>query len=323
MEGVLRNFLRFSAVLFVVSLVALSTALSTPHAQSNPSPQQQQPPANAPYRDAKLPVEQRIADLLSRMTLEEKVAQLEGAWENKQFFSDPNQLFVDDKGAFLPDHAAVLLKNGLGEISRPSEHRDPRVMVEFTNSIQKWMKENTRLGIPVLFHDECLHGHVAPKGTSYPTAIALASTWDPALLRRSLHRHRRRSPRPRHPAMPSPGPRPRSRPALGPHRGNLRRRSLPRHPPGRRRHPPATRALAHQAPLRASTNPMSSPPPNISPSMANPKAAPMSAPRPTPSAPSANICSSHSKPPSKKPTSPPSCPPTTRSTASPITATST
>ena len=74
------------------------------------------------------------------------------------------------------------MKNGLGEISRPSEHRDPRVMVEFTNSIQKWVKENTRLGIPVLFHDECLHGHVAPKGTSYPTAIALASTWDPDLL---------------------------------------------------------------------------------------------------------------------------------------------
>jgi beta-glucosidase len=48
--------------------------------------------------------------------------------------------------------------------------------------VQKWLKENTRLGIPVLFHDECLHGHVAPKGTSYPQAIALASTWDPNLL---------------------------------------------------------------------------------------------------------------------------------------------
>jgi beta-glucosidase len=182
MEGVLRNFLRFSAVLFLVSLLALTTTLSTHHAQAQSNPQQQQPPANAPYRDPKLPVEQRIADLLSRMTLEEKVAQLEGAWENKQFFSDPNMLFVDDKGAFLPDHAAVLLKNGLGEISRPSEHRDPRAMVEFTNSVQKWLKDNTRLGIPVLFHDECLHGHVAPKGTSYPQAIALASTWDPSLL---------------------------------------------------------------------------------------------------------------------------------------------
>jgi beta-glucosidase len=135
-----------------------------------------------PYRDAKLPVEQRVADLLSRMTFEEKIAQLEGAWENKQFFSDPQALFVDDKGKFVPERAAALIKNGLGEISRPSENRDPRAMAEYTNTVQKWMRENTRLGIPVLFHDECVHGHVAPKGTSYPQAIALASTWDPALL---------------------------------------------------------------------------------------------------------------------------------------------
>ena len=135
-----------------------------------------------PYRDPKLPVDQRVTDLLSRMTLEEKIAQLEGAWENKQFFSDPQALFVDEKGQFLPDRAAVLIKNGLGEISRPSENRDPRAMAEYTNTVQKWMRENTRLGIPVLFHDECLHGHVAPKGTSYPQAIALASTWDPSLL---------------------------------------------------------------------------------------------------------------------------------------------
>src|SRR5271168_2376313 len=121
--------------------------------------------AAPPYRDPKLPVEQRVADLLSRMTLEEKVAQMESAWENRQFFSDPQALFVDDKGIFLPERAAVLLKNGLGEISRPGEGHGPRASAEYTNAIQKWMKENTRLGIPVLFHDECLHGHVAAKAT--------------------------------------------------------------------------------------------------------------------------------------------------------------
>ena len=135
-----------------------------------------------PYRDPKLPVDQRVTDLLSRMTLEEKIAQLEGAWENKQFFHDPQELFVDENGKFLPERAATLMKNGLGEISRPSENRDPRAMADYTNTVQKWMRENTRLGIPVLFHDECLHGHVAPKGTSYPQAIALASTWDPSLI---------------------------------------------------------------------------------------------------------------------------------------------
>ena len=137
-----------------------------------------------PYRDPKLPVEQRVADLLSRMTLEEKVAQMEGAWENRQFFSDSKTLFVDQDGNFIPENAAVLLKNGLGEISRPSEKRGPRQMAIYTNTVQKWVKENTRLGIPVLFHDECLHGHVAPGGTSYPQAIALSSTWDAALVQR-------------------------------------------------------------------------------------------------------------------------------------------
>src|SRR5215831_13758759 len=78
-----------------------------------------------PYRNPNLPVEQRVADLLGRMSLGEKVAQLEGAWENQQFHPDPKTLFVDDKGAFLPDHAAVLIKNGLGEMSRPSENRGP------------------------------------------------------------------------------------------------------------------------------------------------------------------------------------------------------
>jgi beta-glucosidase len=135
------------------------------------------------YLDAKLPVDQRVADLLSRMTLEEKVAQLGSVWEDTNFVKDPQLLFVDEKGAFLPDRAAVFLKDGLGEFSRPSDGgRDARSMAEFTNTVQKWVKENTRLGIPVLFHDECLHGHVAKGGTSYPQAIALASTWDPELV---------------------------------------------------------------------------------------------------------------------------------------------
>ena len=100
-----------------------------------------------PYRNPKLPIEQRIADLLSRMTLEEKVAQLEGVWENPQFMKTPESRFVDDKGNFLPERAAVLLKDGIGEMSRPGEVASgPREMAEFTNTMQKWVKENTRLG---------------------------------------------------------------------------------------------------------------------------------------------------------------------------------
>lgn len=136
-----------------------------------------------PYRDAKLPLEQRLADLISRMTLEEKVAQLEGVWENPAFMRTPESRFVDEKGTFLPERAALLLKDGIGQMSRPSEvTAGPREMAEFTNTLQKWVRENTRLGIPVMFHEECLHGLVAPKGTAYPSAIGLASTWDPALI---------------------------------------------------------------------------------------------------------------------------------------------
>lgn len=137
----------------------------------------------APYRNPTLPIEQRVEDLLSRMTLEEKVAQLVSAWENPQFHKDTATLFVDDKGNFLPERAAVLLEHGIGEISRPGEGgRSPGNMAEFTNAVQQWMRDHTRLGIPVLFHEECLHGHVAVEGTSYPQAIALASSWDPNLL---------------------------------------------------------------------------------------------------------------------------------------------
>ena len=136
-----------------------------------------------PYQDPKLPVEQRVTDLLKRMTLEEKIAQLKGSWQNRDNVKDPQALFVDEKRNFLPAQASRLLKNGLGEMSRPSEKRGPREMADFTNTLQKWMKENTRLGIPILFHEECLHGHAAPRGTSFPQAIALASTWDPVLVR--------------------------------------------------------------------------------------------------------------------------------------------
>ncbi len=135
-----------------------------------------------PYRNPALPIEQRIADLMSRMTLEEKVAQLTSAMERIAVASDPQSSFVDQKGSFLPDRAAVLMKNGLGQIAHPSGMRGPREMAEFTNTVQRWIMDNTRLGIPVLFHDECLHGHAAQKGTSFPQALALASSWDSELV---------------------------------------------------------------------------------------------------------------------------------------------
>jgi beta-glucosidase len=76
------------------------------------------------------------------------------------------------------------LKNGIGQIARQRERKDPREAARFANALQKWLVENTRLGIPAIFHDEILHGLMAPKATSFPTPIALASSWDTELVTR-------------------------------------------------------------------------------------------------------------------------------------------
>lgn len=136
---------------------------------------------DALYKDAKQPTDARVKDLLARMTLEEKVAQLTTVWEKRK-------LLETDGGEFTTEHAKELLNLGIGEIARPAENKtapskSPAQTAAFTNAIQKWVVENTRLGIPVIFHEEALHGHAGRYSTSFPQAIGLASTWDPDLLR--------------------------------------------------------------------------------------------------------------------------------------------
>ncbi len=139
------------------------------------------------YRDATRPVDERVADLLARMTLEEKVAQLLGIWTRKAEIQHPD-------GRFNPANAKAVIGNGIGEISRPSEIggppgrpvREPREHAIFVNDVQQWLAANTRLGIPAMFHDEALHGLTAPRGTHFPVPIGLASTWDPALIERVM-----------------------------------------------------------------------------------------------------------------------------------------
>src|SRR5260370_29133727 len=69
-----------------------------------------------PYRNPSLPVEQRVADLLSRMTLEEKVAQLEGAWEDRRFFKYTHSPFIPTKSAFFSAHAPAFLAKSWCEL---------------------------------------------------------------------------------------------------------------------------------------------------------------------------------------------------------------
>jgi beta-glucosidase len=146
-------------------------------------------PPNAPaYRDASLPAEQRVADLLARMTLEEKAAQMMCVWQRKA------ETLVDANGAFdlAKARRAFGHGNGIGQVGRPSDAgssghepekgRNPRAMAELTNAIQRFFVEESRLGIPVIFHEECLHGHAAVGGTSFPQPIGLAGTFNPALV---------------------------------------------------------------------------------------------------------------------------------------------
>src|ERR1051325_1901718 len=130
------------------------------------------------YKNPRLPVERRVADLLSRMTLEEKVAQLVCLWGARPQVA-PQTDFSADRGAFSPERAREVMKNGIGQIARQRERKDPREAATFANALQKWLVENTRLGIPAIFHDEILHGHMAKGSTSFPQPLALAPPWDP------------------------------------------------------------------------------------------------------------------------------------------------
>ena len=140
------------------------------------------------YKQASAPIDDRVADLLTRMTLEEKVAQLVGGWNRKREIEDA-------QGRFDPANATALLGSGIGEIARPSEIARPGVTprvrtarehVAFVNAVQRWLVEHTRLGTPAMFHEEALHGLVAPGATHFPVPIGLASTWDAPLIERVM-----------------------------------------------------------------------------------------------------------------------------------------
>ena len=161
------------------SLLLLSLLATPGGAQNNAPPL---------YKNPRAPVTARVEDLLRRMTPAEKIAQLRVIWTTKTRIFDADMQFD-------PAKATARHPDGLGGFARPADRdgagsprlkplRDARATVALTNAIQRWALERTRLGIPVLFHEEGLHGYVARDTTNFPIPIGLASTFNPDLIRR-------------------------------------------------------------------------------------------------------------------------------------------
>ena len=156
----------------VISLIAIISNASTKY----------------PYRDANLPVEQRVEDLLSRMTLEEKAGQLVClmGWDSyringkkvttsEKFRQEVDSLHVGMYWAvFRADPwTRKTIANGL----------NPALAAEAANAMQRYAIENTRLGIPIFLAEEAPHGHMAIGATVFPTGLGMAATWDTELMR--------------------------------------------------------------------------------------------------------------------------------------------
>lgn len=129
------------------------------------------------YKRSDLPAEIRARDLLSKMTLEEKMMQLGSIWGYE---------LLDQEGRFSEERANELLRHGIGQITRPggATNLEPAEVVKFVNQIQRYLVERTRLGVPAMIHEECLAGYMGLGATNFPQPIAMASTWDPDLVRR-------------------------------------------------------------------------------------------------------------------------------------------
>lgn len=128
------------------------------------------------YQDPEQPIEKRVESLLALMTLDEKVNQLTSDYAKTD---DPK----NEPGG-IGIEFAERLKQGLGSVQYVNLSHDAGEDADFSNAIQQYLRDNTRLGIPALLEGEALHGLIAHKATSFPQAIALASTWNPELVNR-------------------------------------------------------------------------------------------------------------------------------------------
>ncbi|TDV51063.1 glycoside hydrolase family 3 N-terminal domain-containing protein [Actinophytocola oryzae] len=137
-----------------------------------------------PWRDPARPAAERVADLVNRMTLREKLGQLYGVWLG-QSSSDGE----DDVAPFQHDlvdndlNWPELIKNGLGQLTRPfgSAPVEPAAGAARLAALQGEIVSAGRFGIPAIAHEECLTGFMTHKATVYPIPLAWGATWSPSL----------------------------------------------------------------------------------------------------------------------------------------------
>lgn len=166
-------------------VLCLSLAFSTLHIQAFAQNKNVTPL----YKNAKAPVESRIKDLLSRMTVAEKVGQISMPLGWPMYSKNGNDVEVSEafKKSLKESYTGMLwatlradpwtkktLANGL----------NPELAAKATNAIQKYAVEHTRLGIPILLSEEAPHGHMAIGTTVFPTSIGQSSTFNPELIER-------------------------------------------------------------------------------------------------------------------------------------------
>ncbi len=131
------------------------------------------------YRNVNLSVEERVEDLISRMTIEEKVYQMCALrlGEGDEIFKTSGDYSIDYIREQMSTH-------GVGHISCPTTDMNAERSAQVANEIQRVAIEETRLGIPTIINDEALHGCKAKGATCYPQSIALSCTWDLELMSR-------------------------------------------------------------------------------------------------------------------------------------------
>jgi beta-glucosidase len=127
------------------------------------------------YKDAGAPVDKRVEDLLGRMTVEEKAKQLDMYWGREVADMDGHEAVACSEEKM----AAAIGTSGIGSV-----HDLYPLKAETANDIQRYAVENTRLGIPVLFIEEGLHGYCGKESTTFPIPLQLAGAFDTTLVRK-------------------------------------------------------------------------------------------------------------------------------------------